>query len=58
MHRCTRKINKCVFVDEKAVEKVLPMYNVQLLIYMKLLDVPLGLIINFHTLKLTDGYRA
>ena len=22
---------------------------------MKLLDIPLGLIINFHTLKLTDG---
>ena len=27
----------------------------QLLSYMKLLDIPLGLIINFHTLKLTDG---
>ena len=39
----------------KAVEKVLPIHKAQLLSYMKLLDVPLGLIINFHSLKLTEG---
>lgn len=27
----------------------------QLLSYMKLLDVPLGLLINFHEMKVTDG---
>jgi GxxExxY protein len=48
-------INKCLFVEVKAVEKVHPINKAQLLSYMKLLDIPLGLIINFHVLKLTDG---
>jgi GxxExxY protein len=44
-----------VFVEVKATERILPMHKAQLLSYMKLLDVPLGLLINFHELKLTDG---
>jgi GxxExxY protein len=37
------------------VQEILPIHKAQLLSYTKLLDVPLGLIINFHELKLTDG---
>ena len=48
-------IDECLFVEVKAVDKVLPIHKAQLLSYMKLLDIPLGLIINFHELKLTDG---
>ncbi len=48
-------VEGCVFVEVKAVENVLPIHKAQLLSYMKLLDVPLGLLINFHELKLTDG---
>ena len=48
-------IDKCLFVEVKAVEKVHPINKAHLLSYMKLLDIPLGLIINFHELKLTDG---
>ena len=44
-----------VLVEAKAVEKVLPIHKPQLLSYMKLLDVPLGLLINFHEMKVTDG---
>jgi len=47
-------IDKCLLVDAKAVEEVHPIHKAQLLSYMKLLDILLGLIINFHTLKLTD----
>lgn len=32
-----------------------PIHKAQLLSYMKLLDAPLGLLINFHELKLKDG---
>src|SRR3974377_1053386 len=39
----------------KAVEKILPLHKAQLLSYMRLLDVPLGLLINFHEMKVTDG---
>jgi GxxExxY protein len=37
------------------VQEVLPIHKAQILSYMKLLDIPLGLIINFHEMKLSDG---
>src|SRR5262249_6360507 len=48
-------VESCVLVETKAVEKVVPHHKAQLLSYMKLLDVPLGLLINFHEIKVTDG---
>ncbi len=48
-------VNRCLLVEVKAVEAVLPIHKAQLLSYMKLLDIPLGLIVNFNTPKLTDG---
>jgi len=49
------QVENCLLVEAKAVEKILPIHKAQLLSYMKLLDVPLGLLINFHELKVTDG---
>jgi GxxExxY protein len=48
-------VEGCVLMEAKAVEKILPIHKAQLLSYMKLLNVPLGLLINFHDIKLTDG---
>jgi GxxExxY protein len=48
-------VEGCVLVETKAVEKILPIHKAQLLSYMKLLDVPLGLLINFNEHRLTDG---
>lgn len=48
-------VNQCLLVEVKAVETVHPINKAQLLSYMKLLDIPLGLIINFHEEKLTAG---
>ena len=48
-------IDNCLFVEVKAIEEVLPIHKAQLLSYMKLLDIPLGLIINFHAPKLSEG---
>ena len=48
-------VESCVLVEAKAVEKVLPIHKAQLLSYMKLLNVPVGLLINFHKVKVTDG---
>jgi GxxExxY protein len=45
----------CVLVEAKAVEKILPIHKAQLLSYVKLLDIPIGLLINVHDMKLTDG---
>jgi GxxExxY protein len=48
-------VEGCVLVEAKAVEKVLPIHKAQLLSYMKLLNVPIGLLINFHEARVTDG---
>jgi GxxExxY protein len=48
-------VEDCVLVEAKAVDQLLPIHKAQLLSYMKLLDVPIGLLINFHELKLVDG---
>jgi GxxExxY protein len=48
-------VEDCLLVEAKSVERVLPIHKAQLLSYMKLMNVPLGLLINFHESKLTDG---
>ena len=48
-------VDECLMVEVKAVEKVHPIHKAQLLSYMKLLDLPLGLVINFHSERLVDG---
>ena len=48
-------VEGCVPLEAKAVENILPIHKAILISYMKLLNVPLGLLINFHELKVTDG---
>jgi len=48
-------VNGCLLVEAKAADSILPIHKAQLLSYMKLLDIPLGLLINFHGTKLVDG---
>jgi GxxExxY protein len=44
-----------VIVDNKAKEEVTPFDKVKLLTYLRLSDLRLGLLINFHALMLKDG---
>lgn len=48
-------VDSVLLLELKAVEQVLPIHKAQLLSYMKLLNVPLGLVLNFHEMKLADG---
>lgn len=48
-------VEGCVLVEGKAVEKIPPIHKAQLLSYMKPLDMPVGLLINFNETKLTNG---
>ncbi|HEY5792096.1 MAG TPA: GxxExxY protein [Chthoniobacterales bacterium] len=48
-------IEGCLLVELKSVQETLPIHKAQLLSYLKLMDVPIGLLINFHQSKLTDG---
>jgi GxxExxY protein len=44
-----------VIVEIKAVEKLIPLYEAQLLSYLKLSQCKVGLLVNFNVQKLTDG---
>jgi GxxExxY protein len=48
-------IDGCLLLELKAVEILHPFSKAQLFSYMKLLDVPLGLLINFHEPVLKNG---
>ena len=50
--RCDLFIENILVVELKAIEKVLPIHEVQLLTYMKLLEVPMGLMLNFHCINI------
>lgn len=48
-------VDGCLLVELKAVQEMHPIFKAQLLSYMKLLNLPLGLLINFHEIRLVDG---
>ena len=48
-------VEGCLLLELKSVKEVLPIHKAQLLSYMKLLNIPVGLLINFNEMKLTDG---
>ena len=47
----------CVVVELKAVEQLTPLFEAQILTYLKLADKRLGLLINFNTKLLKDGIK-
>ena len=48
-------VDQCLIVENKVVEQLLPVHKAQLLSYMKLLNVPLGLLINYREPVLKNG---
>jgi GxxExxY protein len=48
-------VDECLLIEAKSVERILPIHKAQLLSYMKLLNVPVGLLINFHEVVLKNG---
>jgi GxxExxY protein len=48
-------VEGCVLIEVKAMTRILPFNKAQLMSYMKLLDVPLGLLVNFHVDLLSRG---
>jgi GxxExxY protein len=45
----------CIVVELKSVEKLLPIHEAQLLAYLKLKRLPLGLLLNFNVATLRAG---
>jgi GxxExxY protein len=48
-------VENCLLIEAKSVERILPIHKAQLLSYMKLLNVPVGLLFNFHEVVLENG---
>ena len=46
-----------LLIELKAVETLLPVHRVQLVTYLRLLRLPLGLLINFNVPLLKDGLQ-
>jgi len=56
-YRLDLLVDRKLIVEVKAVDHIEPVHEAQLLTYMKLLRVPVGLILNFKTAVLRDGIR-
>ena len=48
-------VESCLVVEVKSVERVLPVHSAQILTYLKLTGLPLGLILNFKVPHMRDG---
>ncbi len=50
-------VNDTIVIELKTVDKLLPVHEAQLLTYMKLLEKPQGLLINFFTDNITKSLK-
>jgi GxxExxY protein len=48
-------VNDQVVIEIKSVERLLPVHHKQLISYLKLMDKPLGILVNFNTHVITDS---
>jgi GxxExxY protein len=56
-YRIDLLVENCLVVELKTVESLLPIHSGQLITYLRMSDNHLGLLINFHTVRLTDGIK-
>ena len=56
-YRIDMLVEDVFIVELKAVEALKPLHEVQLLTYMKLSNVKMGLLVNFNVPKLRDGIK-
>ena len=56
-YRADLVVQRIALVELKAVEALLPIHSAQLLSYLRLSGLPVGLLINFNVPKLTTGVR-
>jgi GxxExxY protein len=50
-------VENCVIVELKSVENMNPIYEAQLLTYLKLTGLRLGFLINFNVVRLKNGIK-
>ncbi len=50
--RCDLLVENCIVLELKSVAEILPIHEAQTLTYMKLLDIPKGILFNFNCVNL------
>lgn len=56
-YRLDLLVENRVIIEVKASEKLIPVYEAQLLTYMKLMNKRLGFLVNFNTALIKDGIK-
>lgn len=56
-YRLDLVVNELVIVELKAVERLEPIHQAQVLTYLKLTKMHLGLLMNFNVTRVIDGYK-
>ena len=50
-------VQECLVVEIKATEKLLPIHEAQVITYLRLSGIPVGLLLNFNAVVLKSGIR-
>jgi iron complex transport system substrate-binding protein len=50
-------VEKQVIVEFKCAAQIIPVHEAQMITYLKLTELPVGLILNFHAPVLKDGIK-
>jgi GxxExxY protein len=50
-------VDNCLIIEIKSVDHIVPVHEAQLLTYLRLSGIPLGLLLNFNCPVLKDGIR-
>lgn len=56
-YRIDLLVEGCLVIELKTVESLLPIDSAQVLTYLRMSENHLGLLINFHTVRLADGIK-
>jgi GxxExxY protein len=56
-YRVDMLVENCIIIENKCVEKILPIHMAQILTYLKLRNCKLGFIINWHMPLIKDGIK-
>jgi len=56
-YRIDLLVENCLVVELKTLETLLPVHSAQLLTYLRMSNNHLGLLINFHNIRLADGIK-
>ena len=57
-YRIELLVENCLVIELKTVESLLPIHSAQLLTYLRMSDNHLGLLVNSHTVRLSDGIKS